>query len=210
MERVKSAGHWLAPLLVFALAAFVYSLYGLDGNLGRDPAIFLYAGQRMADGVPPYVSIFDHKAPLAYILPGLGVIISRLWGGDDIYTVRLLFFTMSCLTAVAVFLLGSSIFERHWVGFFAALTFLGFEPFAQGAGSGPKPKTPVVLFVTLNLLFTSQRKWFWAGLFGSLSLLVWQPTAIFPLITLVLAILRPRPERKAGITKTLLGIVSPV
>jgi hypothetical protein len=45
----------------------------------------------------------------------------------------------------------------------------------------------MLLFMTLSLLFTSRQRWFWAGVAGALSALSWQPTGIFPVITLVLA-----------------------
>lgn len=69
-EGVKSAGHWLAPLLVFALAALAYSLYGFQEKMVVDAAMIMYSGQRMAEGIPPYVSIFDNKPPLSPLLAG--------------------------------------------------------------------------------------------------------------------------------------------
>src|SRR5918997_274739 len=84
-----------SPILIFALAAYVYSRYGLSGELGRDASIYLYGGQKMAEGLLPYVSIFDYKGPLAQMLPGFGVIISKQLGWSDIYTVRLVFFAIS-------------------------------------------------------------------------------------------------------------------
>jgi len=51
------------PVLVFALAAFVYSQYGLYADLGRTNGIVLYSGQKMAEGIPHYVSIFDVITP---------------------------------------------------------------------------------------------------------------------------------------------------
>src|ERR671933_1881664 len=99
------------PLFVLALAAFVYSLYGFDGVLLRDYSIYLYSGQRMAEGIPPYLSIFDHKGPLSPMLAGLGVTLSKQLNWDDIYTVRLVFFASGCLAVVAVYLLGKSVFQ---------------------------------------------------------------------------------------------------
>src|ERR671933_2223270 len=110
------------PLLVLFLAVFVYGMYGFDGVLLRDYAIYLYGGQRMAEGVPPYVSVFDHKGPLSPMLAGLGVLLSNLFGWDDVFAVRLVFFTIACLTVVAVYLLGKSVFSSQMAGLFAALT----------------------------------------------------------------------------------------
>src|SRR5919202_380727 len=172
------------PLLVLFLAIFVYGMYGFDGVLLRDYSIYLYSGQRMAEGVPPYVSIFDHKGPLSPMIAGLGVMLSKLLDGDDIYTVRAVFF--------------------------AALTFLGFYAYGYPAASGPEPKTPMVLFQTLSLLLASQKRWFWAGCFGSLAFLVWQPMGVFSMMVFVLAVTRPKGERRDAALRALGGIVTPL
>jgi hypothetical protein len=203
------AGGLALPLLVLALAVFVYGLYGLDGVLLRDYSIYLYSGQMVAEGVPPYVSAFDHKGPLSPMIAGLGVVLSWPLGWDDVYTVRLIFFTTACLGVVAVYLLGASVFRSRVAGFFAALTLLGCYGFAQPAASGPEPKTPLVLFEALCLLFATQKRWFWSGFFGSLALLVWQPMAVFAFVTFLLAVTRPRGERGGAVLRALAGISLP-
>ena len=84
--NLESAGELAFPFLVLGLAVLVYGLYGFDGVLLRDYSIYLYSGQRMAEGIPPYVSIFDHKGPLSPMIAGLGVMLSGLFNWDDIYT----------------------------------------------------------------------------------------------------------------------------
>jgi hypothetical protein len=128
------------PLLVLALAALVYGLYGFDGVLLRDYSIYLYSGQRVAEGVPPYVGIFDHKGPLSPLIAGFGVAMSGLLNLDDVYAVRVVFYATACLAVVAVYLLGKEVFRSREVGLFAALTFLGFYAYAQPAASGPEPR----------------------------------------------------------------------
>ncbi len=203
-------GRLALPLLVLALAVLVYGLYGFEGVLLRDYSIYLYSGQMVAEGVPPYVSAFDHKGPLSSMIAGLGVTLSGPLGWNDIYTVRLVFFTTACLGVVAVYLLGACVFRSRVAGFFAALTLLGCYGFAQPAGSGPEPKTPLVLFEALSLLFATQKRWFWSGFFGSLALLVWQPMAVFAFVTFLLAVTRPRGERGRAVLRTLAGILLPL
>ena len=197
-------------VLVFVLAAFIYGQYGLDDELSRTTAANLYAGQKMAEGVPPYVSIFDVLGPLGPMLAGLGVMISEQLGWGDIYTARLLFLIIGCFAVASVYLLGEGLFRSQRVGMFAALTFLGFFWFGKEIARGPYQKVPMVLFVVLSLLLTSRRRWFWAGLCGSLSFLVWQPTAIFPLTTLFVAALQPRQRRLAAVTRVSAGIGLPL
>jgi hypothetical protein len=198
------------PLFILVLAALVYSMYGFEGVLLRDYSIYLYSGQRLAEGVPPYVSVFDHKGPLPPMLAGLGVMLSKWLSWDDIYTVRLVFFATGCLTVVAVYLLGKNVFRSQFAGLFAALTFLGFYGYAQPATSGPEPKTPMVLFQTLSLLLASQKRWYWAGFFGSLAFLVWQPMGVFSVVVFVLAVTRPREERYSATFRALAGIMTPL
>ncbi|MDQ3910535.1 MAG: glycosyltransferase family 39 protein [Actinomycetota bacterium] len=197
-------------VLIFALAAAVSSWYGLGGGLSRDGAIYLYSGQRMAEGVPPYVSVFDHKGPLAPMLAGAGVMLSKLLDSNDIMTVRVIFYLMGCLAVVSAYLLGSSLFKSQRAGVFAALTFLAFFCFARYATAEPEAKTPMLMFEVLALLFTSQKRWFWAGLCGSLAFLVWQPMVVFPLVTLFLAATQPGGPRSSALSRAISGAGLPV
>src|SRR5918997_319081 len=205
-----AAAGWALPLLVLALAVFVYSLYGFDQVLLRDYSIYLYSGQRMAEGIPPYVSVFDHKGPLSPMLAGLGVMLSQQLSWDDVLTVRLVFFVTGCLAVVAVYLLGKNVFRSQTAGVFGAFTFLGFYAYAQPAASGPEPKTPMILFEILSLLFAVQKRWFWSGFFGSLALLVWQPMAAFAFATFLLAITRPGEERYGAALRAVAGTATPL
>ena len=198
------------PLLVLALAALVYGLYGFDGVLLRDYSIYLYSGQRVAEGVPPYVGVFDHKGPLSPLIAGFGVAISGLLNIDDVYAVRLVFYATACLAVVAVYLLGKDVFRSREAGLFAALAFMGFYAYAQPAASGPEPKTPMVLFQTLSLLFAVQKRWYWSGFFGSLALLVWQPMAAFAFATFLLAVTRSREERYSAAWRAMAGTATPL
>ena len=167
------------PLVILVLAALVYSMYGFEGVLLRNYSIYLYSGHPLAEGAPPYVSVFDHKGPLPPMLAGVGVMLSKWLSWDDIYTVRLIFFATGCLTVVAVYLLGKNVFRSQVAGLFAALTFLGFYGYAQPATSGPEPKTPMVLFQTLSLLLATQKRWFWARFFDSLAFWCGSPWEFF-------------------------------
>lgn len=199
-----------ALLLVLFLAAAVYFRHSFEGALSRDNAIYLYSGQRMAEGIPPYVSIFDHKGPLAPMLVGVGVMISKYLGATDITAVRALFFLIGCLAVVATYLLGNSLFKSQRAGLFTSLTFLGFFGFARYAVSSPEAKTPMVLFEVLCLLFASQRRWFLAGLCGSLAALVWQPMAVFSLVALVLAATQKETSRLVASLRAVAGAGLPV
>ncbi len=212
MKKTSHAwvGEAALPLIVLVLAVFVYGLYGFEGPLYRDYGIYLYGGQRVAEGVPPYVGIFDHKGPLPAMLAGAGVALSGWFNLDDVYAVRLVFFDVGCLTAAAVYLLGERVFRSRAAGLFGALTFLGFYGFARPVASGPDPKIPMVLFETLSLLLASQKRWLGAGFCGSLAFLVWQPMGILPLVSLALALTQPRGERRGAALRALAGVAGPL
>lgn len=197
------------PCLLFILTAYVYSRYGFWGTLLRDDALYIYGGRRLAEGIPPYLGIFDFKGPITPMVTGIGVVISNWLGWDDVYTIRLLFLLISSLAVVAIYQLGKRLFQSQRVGIFAALTCLGFFAFAKAAASGPRPKTLVVLFGTLSLLFTSRKMWFWAGFLGALSALTWQPAGIFMLVTILIAAMQPREERLRAVSRSFLGIGLP-
>ena len=206
-RRTRNAS---ALLLVLLLAAGVYYGQSFEGALSRDNAIYLYSGQRMAEGIPPYVSIFDHKGPLAPMLVGAGVMISKYLGATDITAVRAVFFSIGCLAVAATYALGGTLFKSQRAGLFTALTFLGFFGFARYAVSSPEAKTPMVLFEVLCLLFASQRRWLLAGLCGSLAALVWQPMAVFSLVAIVLAATQKDEPRLGASLRAVAGACLPV
>ena len=99
--------------LVFAVggvALLTYALHGFNGMLTRDLAVYSYAGQQVAEGVPPYLGILNRAGPLAHVIPGIGVVIARIGGFDDLFTLRLLFLAIATLCVCAVYVLGRDVF----------------------------------------------------------------------------------------------------
>lgn len=54
----------------------------LDGPWRYDPAIFLYEGELVRHGAMPYLSFWDHKGPLIYLIDAAGLALSggEIWG----------------------------------------------------------------------------------------------------------------------------------
>jgi hypothetical protein len=200
----------LGPLLIVMVAAVVYALAGFQGSISRDNAIYMYGGQRFAEGVPPYFGVFDRKGPLSQMLPGVGVLLAKALGTDDLLTTRILFFIISCLTVGAVYLLGAQLFGSRRAGLFAAATFLGFGHFTWRAGSGPEVKSAVVLFAVLCLLFAGLKRWGWAGAVGALAALIWQPAGIFLFVVLIVAASQRASVRRSAILRALAGMGTPL
>ncbi len=180
-----------AALCALIVLMAAYFRYGFVSPLSRDSGIYLYSGQQFAAGIPPYVSLFDHKGPLASMLAGAGVMVSDLLGSPEVGTVRALFMASGALAVVAVYLLGKQVSRSSGIGMISGLTFLAFFVFARPPVSEPEPKTPMLLFEALCLLFAVRKSWGLAGFTGSLAMLIWQPMALFPLTVVVLAALHP-------------------
>jgi hypothetical protein len=169
----------MGAVLSLLLAAALFSRYGIDGALARDEAVYAYGGQQLVHGVPFYASIFDQKTPGAAFLAALG---DALGGFNGI---RIAFFGCACLTVVAVYFLALDLWGSVLAAVVAAVAFASFRGFAADALAGPDAKTPGILLAVLSLLAMVRRRWFWAGLCGSLAFLVWQPLAIYAALAVV-------------------------
>lgn len=196
---------WLTPV-VGAVALVTYYLHGFNGNLNRDLAVYAYAGQQVADGVPPYLGILNRAGPLAHLFPGLGAVGARLVGIDDVLGMRLLFMLMAVACVCAVYLFGRDLFRSPVTGLAAAAALLSFSGFIEFASSGPREKTPMVLFLVLSLWAMTHKRWFTAGLFLGLATLVLQ-IAFFVGITalLVSALTLERGRRMRALSRITAG-----
>ena len=152
----------------------VFALHGTNGMLSRDLGIYAYAGQQVADGVPPYVGVLNRAGPLAHVLPGVGVLLARLVGLDDLFGIRLLYLVFASACVVLVHLLARDLFGSPWAGLAAATAFLSFSGFIVYASGGPREKTPMVLFLLVSLLAAGRRRWVTAGVSLGLATLVLQ------------------------------------
>ena len=178
------------------VALVVYVLHGFGGELSKDSAVYVYGGQRFADGVLPYVDLVNRAGPLAHAIPGVAIWVTRLVGGDDVYGVRVLFMLISAGCIVAVYHLGRDLFASRAAGLAAAASLLCSQGFILYATYGPREKTAMVLFLTLALLAVVHQRWFTAGVLVSLATLVWQPVLFAALAGIVVAIAVGLPARR--------------
>jgi hypothetical protein len=178
------------------VAVVLFTRFSINQRLWRDEAIYVYGGQRFAHGVPPYVSIFDPKAPLATMFAGLAATAGRVLGVNDIHLIRLEFFVFSCLTVLAVYVLAYRLWRSVAAALLAAVVFVSFPIFAQDAIGGPDAKTPAILAMVVTMWLLLERRWFWAGVAAAITALVWQPLFVFPIAALALPALMTKPERR--------------
>jgi hypothetical protein len=187
-DRLRHAARRIDPFMVLVgiVGLVVYALHGSNGALTRDLALYTYAGQRVADGVPPYVGVLNRAGPLAHLLPGAGAAIARLGGFDELATMRVLFLLFAVATVCAVYALGRALFGSVPVALVTAAAFLTYYGFIDYAFNGPREKTPMTLFIVLALLAMVRQRWLTAGLFASLATLCLQ-VAFFTAVTGVVA-----------------------
>jgi hypothetical protein len=162
-------------LLTCLVAAAVYVAHGFEGVLSRDLGVYAYAGQQVADGLPPYVGILNRAGPLAHLVPGIGVAASRAVGVDDLTGVRVFFLLLSVAAVGLAYVLARDLFRSRLAGLACAAALLSFEGFLRYATYGPREKTTMVLLLLCALLALAHRRWATTGCFVALATLTWQP-----------------------------------
>lgn len=175
MSELQHAGRVVDPIAVGLVAAGVCALSGWNGPLTRDLGVFVYGGERVLDGVPPYAGVFNSVGPLADLAPALGIWLGRLVGLGPVHGARLLFLVLTAVCCALVCLLGRQTLGGRAGGLIAAAAMLSFRLFVVLGGSGPREKTTMVLFLVAALVLLGRRRWLAAGACTALATLAWQP-----------------------------------
>lgn len=184
---VRSRFDWLI-VATFLCALGLFSMRGFDGYMSRDVGLYGYAGQQVAEGGVPYVDVFERGGPLSQLLPGLGVILARTVGVDDVLGMRLLFLMFSALEVALVYVLSRHLLDSRFAGLVAASVMAGFDGFIYFAANGPRDKTAMVLLVVGALLALVHQRWLLVGLLTGLATLTWLPAMIAMMAAVVPAI----------------------
>ncbi len=194
------------PLLT-AAALVVFLLHGFEGWLSRDSALYAYAGQQCADGVPPYLGVLNRSGPLAHAIPGLGAVGARLVGADELLGMRVLTMLICCASVWLGYLLGRDMFGTPLAGLVTGTSLLTLNGFVDLATSGPRDKIVVVAFMLAAVWATSRRWWAAAGAAVACATLTWQP-AFFPsaaVVILAAALVSTRRGRLRALAGFVLG-----
>lgn len=182
---------WLLGALV------VWGVRGFQDGLSRDSALYVYAGQLIADGGAPYVGVLNRAGPLAQLLPGLGVELGRFAGLGDVVGVRAAFFLLVAATPALTYVLTRDVFGSRLAGSVAAATLLAFPGLALSATDGPQSKQPMMLGLLVVLVLLSRRRWLAAGVVTALATLTWQPVVVVLLAAAVAMILGSPGDRRS-------------
>ncbi len=171
---------WRDPLLVLwlILPAAVWASHGFQAALGRDGALYVYAGQAVADGDPPYVAVMNRAGPLAHLLPGLGVTLGRWAGIGDVLGVRALYFVLIAVVPLLVYVATRITYTSRLAGCVAAAAMVSYQGLAQLSTVDPDSKLPMVTLFTIALILLLQRKMLLGGVASGLATLCWQPALL--------------------------------
>ena len=199
----------LDPVLVGLVSLVVYALHGFDGPLTHDLGLFVYGGEQVARGVPPYVEVFNTVGPLADAVPGLAIRLGGLVGLDPVLSARLFFLVLSALCCALVSVLARDTFGSRPAGLLAPAVFLTFECFIELASSGPREKTTMLVFLLLSLILTGRRRWFGAGVCAALATLTWQPAIAVAVAAVAVAAVTAGPGRARALVRFVTGGLVP-
>lgn len=150
---------------------------GLGSFINRDQGLYFYAGQQVADGHLPYVNVFNRSGPGAHLAPGVGVLLARLLGTDELTTLRVLYVLVGVATVTIAYILGRDLFGR-WPGLVAPAALLGMHIFVTSSVRGFSDKLLVTLITEIGLLLLLRGKWLMAGLTIGVGAITWQPALL--------------------------------
>jgi hypothetical protein len=205
-DMTKIRGTAQAAFLAIGLfSLLVFWLYGLDLPVRRDNAVYLYAGQQLLNGEPPYISILDQKTPLTTFVTAFSLVVTSPIADDQVIGMRIAFIAMSIATTLLTFQLARKLFPHTAVAVLAPLAMLGFHGFVLQGAMGGEPKTVFLLCFVCALLFLAYKRWFWAGMFSALCVLTWQPAAIVALTALAFAGMQSKQHRVGALAWLVLG-----
>jgi hypothetical protein len=200
---------WLDPALVGLVALAVYGVHGFDADLGRDQGTFVYGGQQLAHGVPPYVGIFNSVGPVVDVVTGAGIRVGSALGLDDVRATRVTYLLVSVLAVVALSVLARDALRSRAAGLVVPALFSTFAGFLSLASDGPREKTVMVLFLELALLLMLRRRWFWAGILSAAAILTWQPVVLTAVAAAISAILTSNGRRPRAAAAYVAGALLP-
>lgn len=166
------------PAALVVTAIVVWGARGLQAPLARDPALYLYAGQQVAAGEPPYVAVLNRSGPFSHLLPALGVELGRLVGAGDVMGAKLLYLALAVTAPALVYVLARTVFGSRLSGVTAAAALISIQVLAVTATGGPEAKLPMMVALLVTLLLLVRRRWLWAGVATAVATLTWQPVLV--------------------------------
>lgn len=167
-----------AIAITIAVFLFYGTVVGFEGWLFRDQGLYLYTGQQIAEGRPPYTTAFDIKPPLSSLFVAVAVPAARWTGISDLTAARILFALAASSASAGIFLLVRRLLHELGPALIAALLPLILLPWVADVGMGPRPKVLATAFTAWAIYGVVSRNWGLAGLAIGLGALTYQPVGL--------------------------------
>jgi hypothetical protein len=181
---MSPASQSTATRLFWCALFFVAGLYLCWGHgprvkpFNQDNQIYFFMAERAAAGVPPHVSLVDHKNSLSTILSGWAIRAGRVVGLDDVMGARVLSMTMAAGTVAGVWLLTLELTGSVPSAVLAAVVMLTFVDFFMQGAMGVRPKIFMAFFLVFALVAFARRRRVTSGVLATASFLCWQPALL--------------------------------
>jgi len=163
---------------VATLAACVFGYHPVRTPVELDNQTFFYIAERAASGVPPHVSVVNHKHALSHLLSAGAIVAGRAAGVDDVFAARALSIAACAGTVALVAALALRLTADSAAGFLAGLAMLTFSGFLRQATMGFRPQLFATLFLAWAVVAACDRKHARAGAYGACAFLCWQPAGV--------------------------------
>ena len=188
----------------------VWLQYGVfEFPLTNDMGIYLSGGKELLAGNVPYVAVFDVKPPMTFFASAISLsFFTNLLGLSPIFAIRIVMLLFGGGTVFFTYLFIYCLSNDRIHAIFSTIILLSFTGLGWTALSG-RPKMLMVFFTIVCLYALVRKKWFIAGILGSLSALTWQPGAILPIVVILYA-LTDKQQRKTQFLRSALGAALPI
>ncbi len=203
---IDAQHRWVHYILIFALGIAAGWSHGpRQQPISFDNQIYIYIAERVASGVPPHVSLVDHKHALASIVSGIGIAGGRFFGLDDVMSVRLCSMAFAASVPVGIWMVGFALTRNAIVAHLSAFIALTFDDFYLQAAMGLRPQVFMTAFMTFALAMLAKKRLVATGACAIAAFLCWQPALLISGGILVALVIGERPV--ASIAKFVAGVL---
>ena len=167
----------LAAAFFVAGAWFVWQQEPADRPVTMDNQIYFYIADRAAAGVPPHVSLVDHKQQLSSLLQAAAIAAAAPFGIDSVYAMRAASLLFAALAVMGVFVLAAELAGTS-AGILAGFVTFTYTDFFTQAAVGGRPQLFMETFVVWALVAFARRRDASAGALSLCAYLCWQPALL--------------------------------
>lgn len=205
----RSLALWAPAALAGAICTAHFFSFGLvEAPVATDVRYYLYFAWRVAEGGVPHVDFFGNKTQLAAMLGGLLYRLGEAVGTDPLLTIRAGYLAIASAGGLLAYSIHRRIGgDRALAGLVGAVAYCAFPLLAILPTIGNVPKLLMAVLASIMGLCVHRRRWFWAGLCGSVAFMDWQVGGVVGAAALVGALLY-RPARWRAAASVSLGGVA--